>query len=70
MTANNIKAGQITAYTPVFRRKIRFRGDSTSNCDQKAILSKYAADNGFFQSCFLSLTTVYLVWTFENRPKF
>ena len=58
MTANTYKPGQITALYARLSQEDTLEGDSNSIVNQKAVLSKYAADNGF-SNPFSSLTTVY-----------
>lgn len=47
MTANTYKPGQITALYARLSQEDTLEGDSNSIVNQKAVLSKYAADNGF-----------------------
>ncbi|MDD3193595.1 MAG: recombinase family protein [Oscillospiraceae bacterium] len=47
MTANTNKPGQITALYARLSQEDALDGDSNSIVNQKALLSKYAADNGF-----------------------
>lgn len=58
MTANTYMPGRITALYARLSREDALDGDSNSIMNQKAVLSKYAADNGFLQIPFSSLTTV------------
>ena len=46
MTANTYKPGQITALYARLSQEDTLEGDSNSIVNQKAVLSKYAADNG------------------------
>ena len=47
MTANTYKPRQITALHARLSQEDTLEGDSNSIVNQKAVLSKYAADNGF-----------------------
>ena len=52
MTANTYKPGQITALYARLSQEDTLEGDSNSIVNQKAVLSKYAADNGFSNPVF------------------
>ena len=52
MTANTYKPGQITALYARLSQEDTLEGDSNSIVNQKAVLSKYAADNGFTNPVF------------------
>ena len=52
MTANTNKPGQITALYARLSQEDTLEGDSNSIVNQKAVLSKYAADNGFSNPVF------------------
>ncbi len=52
MTANTYKPGQITALYARLSQEDTLEGDSNSIVNQKAVLSKYEADNGFFEPVF------------------
>lgn len=54
MTANTntYKPGQITALYARLSQEDALEGDSNSIVNQKAVLSKYAADNGFSNPVF------------------
>ena len=49
MTANTYKPGQITTLYARLSQEDTLEGDSNSIVNQKAVLSKYAADNGHCQ---------------------
>ncbi len=68
MTANTYKPGQITALYARLSQEDTLEGDSNSIVNQKAVLSKYAADNGFSNPVFFIDDGVSGV-TFE-RPNF
>ncbi len=65
MTANTYKPGQITALYARLSQEDTLEGDSNSIVNQKAVLSKYAADNGFSNPVFFIVSGV----TFD-RPNF
>ena len=52
MTANTYKPGQITALYARLSQEDTLEGDSNSIVNQKVVLSKYAADNGFTNPVF------------------
>ena len=52
MTANTYKPEQITALYARLSQEDALDGDSNSIVNQKAVLSKYAADNGFSNPVF------------------
>ncbi len=52
MTANTYKPGQITALYARLSQEDTLEGDSNSIVNQKAVLSRYAADNGFSNPVF------------------
>ena len=52
MTANTYKPEQITALYARLSQEDALDGDSNSIVNQKAVLSKYAADNGFSNPTF------------------
>ena len=52
VTANTYKPGQITALYARLSQEDTLEGDSNSIVNQKAVLSKYAADNGFSNPVF------------------
>lgn len=52
MTANTLKSEQITALYARLSQEDALDGDSNSIVNQKAVLSKYAADNGFANPTF------------------
>ncbi len=68
MTANTYKPGQITALYARLSQEDTLEGDSNSIVNQKAVLSKYAADNGFSNPVFFIDDGVSGV-TFD-RPQF
>ena len=68
MTANTNKPGQITALYARLSQEDTLEGDSNSIVNQKAVLSKYAADNGFSNPVFFIDDGVSGV-TFD-RPQF
>ena len=68
MTANTYKPGQITALYARLSQEDTLEGDSNSIVNQKAVLSKYAADNGFSNPVFFIDDGVLGV-TFD-RPNF
>lgn len=56
MTAYTNKPEQITALYARLSQEDALDGDSNSIVNQKAVLSKYAADNGFTNPVFLLMT--------------
>jgi len=52
MTANTYKPGQITALYARLSQEDTLEGDSNNIVNQKAVLSKYAADNNFLNPVF------------------
>lgn len=53
MTTNTYKSEQITALYTRFSQKDTLKGDSNSIVNQKAVLSRYAADSGFSNPVFI-----------------
>ena len=53
MTANTYKPEQITALYARLSQEDALDGDSNSIVNQKAVLTKYASDNGFTNPVFL-----------------